>query len=391
LFNANSSSRRKKLRCNEKKKGKKKMLQKSVIVFVLCALCLVSSSAAAVADVDLSGKVVLITGASSGIGAAAARRWASQGAKVVLTARRLERLHALAEEIREAGGQAAVARCDVTVEQDQRDAFKAALEAFGEPVQFVFANAGYEGAAGPIADVELSEVSKVIDINLVGYLITMRESIRHWRENDASEPAIAFVSSIGGSVPRDMLAIAPGSMIGLYSATKSAVNMVVRSYAATEGLRVLGIGPGLYSSEMVDRAVDERKFTDVVDTEEKAAMFNPIFPGRVGNPVHIADAAGHFFAGTSAWQSGDNIIVDNEVSYSSHWHYVRIEQPGGWLVPRDQVRDISGNERFFSDEQVAEWRLANNIDIGNDDDDDDDDDDENIVSDSNTNNDKDEL
>ena len=137
----------------------------------------------------IEGKVVLITGASSGIGAATARAAAAAGARVVLIARREDRLAALAEEI----GQAALAiRADVTDAEQVRDAIARAVETFGG-IDVVVNNAG-QAMTGAIADIDIEDYRAIVDLNLVApRSIVMQEAIPVLRTRD--ETSIINVSS----------------------------------------------------------------------------------------------------------------------------------------------------------------------------------------------------
>ena len=111
----------------------------------------------------LDGKVALITGASSGIGAGMAREYARRGADVVLTARRWERLEALALEVRARGRRALTVRCDVTRDGDLEAAVAEALDEFGR-IDWVVANAGF-GVAGAVHKLELEDFRRQFETN----------------------------------------------------------------------------------------------------------------------------------------------------------------------------------------------------------------------------------
>src|SRR5690349_5319628 len=120
---------------------------------------------------DLLGKVTLITGASSGIGAALGRELARRGARPVLAGRRQDRLEALAQEIQEAGGQALAVQCDVTRDGDLERAASRAREAFGG-IDVVVANAG-NGVTGTMESLTLEDVRRQFETNVFGVLRTV--------------------------------------------------------------------------------------------------------------------------------------------------------------------------------------------------------------------------
>jgi A-factor type gamma-butyrolactone 1'-reductase (1S-forming) len=336
------------------------------------------------AKVDIRNRVILVTGASSGIGEAAARHWASQGAKVLLAARRMHLLEAISDQLNrdylhEDDERSAVAvpfRCDVTSEQDVRQAFEHAFDVFGAPVDFVFANAGIAGQQSPFAekvgksddvagqrDLErdgedllaeglndsesMRAMRHLFDVNVFGYYRTLRQAVLHWRRHGVASPAIAFSSSILGAAPRDIVGAHGDAVFSLgYSVAKAAINQLVRAAQGAYGgepdrVRALSVGIAVFRSEILDGH----------DAAAIAQFINPLFPGQVGDPVRVAEAVGHFFAGTSGWQPGDNIVTDNDATFSAHWNYAASERSGHWSVPRDQAFDVSGTRKRF--ESVA--------------------------------------
>ncbi len=189
---------------------------------------------------SLEGRVVLITGASSGIGEATARMLVSRGANVVLGARRQDRLNALADEL---GESAAVLATDVTREDDIHALVELAVARFGR-LDAVFANAGF-GGGGTIAAGDPSIWRPMILTNVYGVAITLHHSVPHLLKSDDGHAVL--ISSIAGyQTPKDRNHI--------YSATKFAVR------ALAEGLRkeLLGqvrvtmLAPGMVDTEFGD-------------------------------------------------------------------------------------------------------------------------------------------
>jgi short-subunit dehydrogenase len=194
----------------------------------------------------LSGSVTFITGASSGIGAAVAREAARQGADVVLTARREERLRSLSQEIEAMGRRALVAACDVTRNGDLEAAAAKAREAFGR-IDHVIANAGF-GVVGAFAKLGLEDYRRQFETNVFGVLRTVAAT----REDlIASRGCLVLVGSVNGFVP--MPRSSP------YSMSKFAVHALAS--CLWYELRPLGVGvvlaaPGFIESEI--RQVDNR-------------------------------------------------------------------------------------------------------------------------------------
>lgn len=187
---------------------------------------------------DISEKVVFITGASSGIGAATARAASAAGAKVVLVARREDRITALADEL----GESAVAvRADVTDAAQVRHAIARAVEAFGG-IDVVVNNAG-QAMTGAIEDVDVEDFRAIVDLNLVAPLIVIQAAIPVLRER--GESAIVNVSS------GVTLMAMPGS--ATYSSSKSGLNQlskVARNELVDAGITVSTIYPFVTDTEL---------------------------------------------------------------------------------------------------------------------------------------------
>jgi NAD(P)-dependent dehydrogenase (short-subunit alcohol dehydrogenase family) len=190
---------------------------------------------------DAQDRVFLITGASSGIGAATARRAAEEGFRLVLAARSAERLAQLAEELG-GSGRALAVRCDVTEWEDQQRTVAEALDAFGR-VDVVFANAGFGGARGFTKDTP-EHWREMILTNVYGAALTIRASVA---ELIARRGHLILTSSVAGR------RVLPGS---LYSCTKHAVTAMgeaARQELNGSGVRVTLIEPGMTDTPFFDR------------------------------------------------------------------------------------------------------------------------------------------
>lgn len=192
----------------------------------------------------LAGRTVLITGASSGIGARFARIVAAEGAAVVIGARRVDRLEALRDSVIADGGKALAVAMDVTDEASTIAAYDAAEAAFG-PVDGVVANAGvqYEGLA---ADLPVEDFDQVFAVNVRGVFLTAREGARRMRAAGIAERGrVVLVSSITAKM------VTPG--VTAYSASKAAVSHMGRHLArewARQGPNVNNLCPGYIKSEL---------------------------------------------------------------------------------------------------------------------------------------------
>ena len=190
-------------------------------------------------------RVMLITGASSGIGAATARAAAQEGWRVVLAARSRERLDSLAKEL--GGDQRALAvQCDVTEWDQQQHMAKAALDAFGS-IDVVFANAGFGGPRGLLADTP-EHWRAMILTNIYGAALTLRATIPALKD---SRGHLLITSSVAGR------RVLPGS---IYSCTKHAVTALgeaTRQDLHGTGIRVTLIEPGMTDTPFFDKRPSE--------------------------------------------------------------------------------------------------------------------------------------
>ncbi len=210
--------------------------------------------------------VFLITGASTGIGAASARHAAREGYRLVLAARSRERLQELAAEL---GGpeRALAVVCDVTEWEDQQRMVGAALDAFGR-IDVAFANAGFGGARGFLSDTP-EHWREMILTNVYGAALTLRATIPALKESSGH---ILLTSSVAGR------RVLPGS---LYSCTKHAVTAM--GEAARQDLHGTGIRVTLIEPGMTDTPFFENRPTDSLEAEDiaRAVVY------AVSQPAHV--------------------------------------------------------------------------------------------------------
>jgi NADP-dependent 3-hydroxy acid dehydrogenase YdfG len=219
---------------------------------------------------------MVITGASSGIGAATARRAVEFGHRVVLAARSEDKLATLAEEL---GDDAVAVRCDVTRWEDQQELVSAALDVFGRMDVF-FANAGFGAKRGFLE--ETPEFWKaMIDTNVYGAALSIRAALGHFRDQGSGH--VLLTSSVAG---RRAL---PGS---LYSATKWAVCAMgesLRQEVADTDIKVTLIEPGMVDTPFFDNPVKGALESDDI---ARAVMFALTQPPHVDvnevlvRPIH---------------------------------------------------------------------------------------------------------
>jgi NADP-dependent 3-hydroxy acid dehydrogenase YdfG len=195
----------------------------------------------------ISGKVIAITGASSGIGEATGRLLAEGGASVVLGARRTERLDDIAREIRDRGGAAVTCRTDVAHRADLERLVAAAVEEFGR-LDVLVSNAGIS-KIGPISDLDVDGWSAMIDVNLRGVLHGIAAALPVFRRQGRGH-FVTTVSTAG-------LKIVP--TMAVYAATKNAVRTVMEGLRqeSTDGMvRTTSISPGFVNTQL-DSSIDD--------------------------------------------------------------------------------------------------------------------------------------
>jgi NADP-dependent 3-hydroxy acid dehydrogenase YdfG len=195
----------------------------------------------------LDSKVVAITGASSGIGAATALELAGRGAAVVLGARRTDRLDSLVAKIRDEGGRAEMLAADVTRRADLEHLVAMAVEQFGR-LDVLVANAGVARIA-PMADLDVDSWDAMIDINLRGVLHGIAAALPVFREQGHGH----FVTTVSTSG----LKIVPAQAV--YAGTKNAVRTLLEALRqeSTDGvLRTTSVSPGYVHTELVDYVED---------------------------------------------------------------------------------------------------------------------------------------
>jgi NADP-dependent 3-hydroxy acid dehydrogenase YdfG len=195
----------------------------------------------------LAGTVALVTGASSGIGAATALMLAGEGAAVSLVARRRERLGELSAAIESAGGRALVIEADATDEDAVRAAVAQTVADLGR-LDVVIANAGVM-LLGPIVDAPVEEWTRMVQINVLGLMYTSHAALPHLLSAAAQDPRqvadLVLISSVAGRVARE------GS--GAYNATKHAVGAfgeALRQEVTRRHVRVSLVEPGAVATEL---------------------------------------------------------------------------------------------------------------------------------------------
>ena len=252
----------------------------------------------AVPRFDLSGRVALVTGASSGFGEHWSRLLAAAGAKVVLAARRTDRLETVAAEIRKSGGEALAVALDVTDEAATVAAYAAAEAAFGT-VDTIIANAGVSDDKLAL-DLRAESFEQIVGINLTGVFKTVREGARRLiAAGTADRGRVVIVSSITAKKTY--------AAMTAYAASKAGVLHMSRLLArewARKGICVNAILPGYIQTAMTGELFDEGN--------KGGEWLLKGFPRRALTPISAMDAPLLFFASDMARHvTGAEIVVDD--------------------------------------------------------------------------------
>ena len=243
----------------------------------------------------IHGAVAVVTGGSTGIGRAAALKFAEEGASVVVADVNVEEGEETVELIEETGGEAVFVETDVSEEADVGRMVDTAVETFGG-LDFAFNNAGIEGETAPTSEQPMSNWNNVIDVNLKGVFNCMQAEIPVMLEHGGG--AIVNTASIAGEL--GFRGLAP------YVASKHAVVGLTKTAAleySTEGVRVNAILPGVIDTPMVQRSAQADQ-----EMMEQVQRATPM--GRLGAPEEIGDAAVWLCSEEASFMTGESMVID---------------------------------------------------------------------------------
>ena len=239
-----------------------------------------------------TGKVVLVTGAASGIGRAAAVAFAAEGARVAILDRTADSLENTGAAVRNTGAEVLTIACDVASPEQVEAALNRVVERFGQ-LDVAFNNAGVENKATPLHEIELDEWDRILGINLRGTFVCMKHEIAQMVRQGGG----VVVNTSSGAGIRG---VAGGAS---YAASKHAIIGMTKSAAldyAKQNIRVNAVLPGNIDTPMMGR------FTggDI----EKAIDLEPV--GRLGKPEEIAEAVLWMASDLGGFVTGSSIVVD---------------------------------------------------------------------------------
>ncbi|MFC5542443.1 MAG: SDR family NAD(P)-dependent oxidoreductase [Bacilli bacterium] len=236
----------------------------------------------------LTGKVAIITGGASGIGAATAKLFVEEGAKVVIVDVNEEKGKAFEEELKNQGGEALFVQADVTNEEDVQNVFAKAKASFGK-VDILFNNAGI-GAVKPTDELPFSEWRKTIAVDLDGVFLFARAAIKEYLQSGGG--VIVNTASMYGLVG------AAGS--AAYNAAKAGVVNFTRSIAleyANRNIRINAICPGFID-------------TPILGDTDRNGLIEATPMKRLGKPEEIAKAVLFLASDDSSFMTGSALVVD---------------------------------------------------------------------------------
>jgi NAD(P)-dependent dehydrogenase (short-subunit alcohol dehydrogenase family) len=260
-------------------------------------------------NIDLSRRVVAITGGSSGIGAGIAKTAAKCGAKVAVIARDDDEMQEVIAQVESLGGQAMAAKADVTSSEEVRAAFGKIANQYGG-IDAVVANAGINGTWAPIDEMSPEQWRKTIDVNLTGTYLTIHHSLPHLRKQ--GKGSIVIMSSINGTrtFSNEGASAYASSKAGQFALAK----MLALELAPSK-IRVNVICPGAIESDIHDET--KRNNLKKIETPIEFPEGNiPLTSGEFGKPEQVAsmvafllsDLSDHI-TGTPVWIDGGQSLI----------------------------------------------------------------------------------
>ncbi len=247
---------------------------------------------------DLSGKVALVTGSSTGLGEATARVLAEHGAHVIISSRKQEQCEQVAAQMREAGLSAEARACHIGRMEDIEAMYRHLDERHGR-IDILVNNAVLSPWRS-IEDTDPAIFGKAVDVDLRGYWYMSVEAAKRMKANGGG--SIVNIASVA--------ALHPDRMLGLYSTLKTALIGMSRAFAlefGDGGVRVNTVLPGLFLT----------KLADAFDDEARKRLTGKAVLGRLGRPEEIGYAVLYLSSPAAAYTTGASLVVDGGLSIAS--------------------------------------------------------------------------
>jgi NAD(P)-dependent dehydrogenase (short-subunit alcohol dehydrogenase family) len=245
--------------------------------------------------ISLENKVVVVTGASRGIGEAIARAAAEAGATVVLASRKQADLDRVASSLREGGAKVAAVACHTGHEPEVAALFQSAIDQFGR-VDGIVNNAATNPYFGPMIDIPEAAIDKTFEVNVKGYLYCARSLAKHAQQRGGGG-SIVSVASVAG------MRAAP--MQGVYGMTKAAVISMTQTLALELGssnIRVNAIAPGLVETKFASAIVSNPSLREYFTKRSPLA--------RHAQPAEIAGFAVFLLSDAASFTTGSVLAID---------------------------------------------------------------------------------
>jgi NAD(P)-dependent dehydrogenase (short-subunit alcohol dehydrogenase family) len=288
-------------------------------------------------NMEFAGKVALVTGGNSGIGAAAARRVAELGAQVVVTGRRQSEGRLLVSDIKRNSGSAAFIQADLSQPEQVKRIVPFTLKTFGR-LDYAFNNAGISGENRLLTDQTERAFDRIFAVNVKAMFLLLQDEVKQMMAQ-GNGGSIVNTASVGG--------LLGFPTAGPYVASKHAVLGLTKT-AAIEcgryGIRVNAVSPGAVRTEML---------LDVFGSEEALDEMSAVHPiGRIGRPEEIADAVAWLFSDKSSYYTGQSLTLDGGLTAQRPYltqptNHKLLRMPamrnGDWVLKTSKSRKTKSN------------------------------------------------
>ena len=250
---------------------------------------------------DLTGKVAVITGSSRGIGRYCAELLAKLGAKVVISSRKADVCEAVADGIRQAGGNAHVIACNISRREEVKQLISGTLQHYGK-IDILVCNAAVNPYYGPLLDITDEAFDKIMNSNVKSNIWLCSLTIPGMAAR--GKGSVVIISSIGG--------LRGSTVIGAYGISKAADFALCRSLAGEwgpKGVRINCVAPGLVKTDFAKALWEDKECL------KQRCATTPL--RRIGEPDEIAGAVAFLGSDAASFMTGQTIVIDGGVTTAS--------------------------------------------------------------------------